>query len=110
MWVRQFPDCHTALLFTPGTPPATQGDIVAIPPGGASTYVAVLVESPFTCPWTVVPPSVPWVTITTGPVSPEIRLGDGNIYFFVPPNPTTSPRSTVLLIGERALTVTQLGQ
>jgi hypothetical protein len=34
-------------------------------------------------------------------VSPEIRLGDGNIYFFVAPNPTTSPRSTVLLIGVR---------
>jgi hypothetical protein len=111
MWVRQFPDCSTFFIVTPRSPGITASGMesVFIGPGGGTTHVTALTESAFSCPWTIQPPTVNWLTID-GPVFPRIHGGDGDLNFFVPPYSSPTPRTTVLIIGERSLTVTQSGQ
>jgi hypothetical protein len=98
--VRQFPDCHTAF----GTPSVT------FDANGGRRHLFVLVESPFNCPWTMLPPTASWVETSGAPVSPQWQRGDGDLHLAISPNPSTSSRSMVLLVGERPLTIAQAGR
>jgi hypothetical protein len=111
MWVRQFP-C-TALLS------GREGALIARSPTGFS-YVApaaggvlkmfVIVETWTGCPWTVQPATDSWTAFTFGPIAPAFERGDGDVLMAIAPNPTSAPRTTVVVIGESPLTITQAGQ
>ena len=65
--------------------------------GGAGTFS-------FTdCPYWVVRPDVPWITIT----SVQSGTGAGSVSFTVAQNPTTSPRSGAIVAAGRIYTVNQ---
>ena len=67
--------------------------------GGAGTFS-------FTdCPYWVVRPDVPWITIT----SVQSGTGAGSVSFTVAQNPTTSPRSGAIVAAGRIYTVNQAG-
>ena len=78
-------------------------------------FIQTQVESPFTCPWTVFE-WTRWVSsaCSYGPGVPQDRpaicRGDGGAEIIVSPNPSSQPRSMILQIGERPLTVDQAGR
>lgn len=109
VWVRQFPDCTTVFVDADASPRGyvTQ---VTIDARGGRKHLFVLVESPFTCPWTALPATDSWLTTSGVPIAPQWRRGDADLVLTISPNPSTSSRSTVLLVGERPLTITQSGR
>jgi Viral BACON domain/Putative binding domain, N-terminal len=107
-WLWQFGNCNTVLYpFEVG---ATPTNTVTVGAAGGSVHLQVLVESPFNCPWTIeVPPGLFFGVRPTSAISPAWRRGDGDVFLDVPPNPSLQPRSAVILIGEKPLTVKQAG-
>ena len=112
--LQQFGECNTLLL---GTGPGGFGVItdVSFDASGGRKFIQTQVESPFTCPWTVFG-SNDWVSsaCSYGPGVPQDRpaicRGDGGAQIIVSPNPSSQPRSMILQIGERPLTVNQAGR
>jgi hypothetical protein len=114
--VTQWPSCSI------GVGPATGG----LPPGAAFTgalpgnwtvtasadggtfHLWVLTEPFMGCPWTVESTDT-WLTITSPRVN-QVMSGDGDLFFTLPPNPTSQTRRATLTFEGKPLTITQAGR
>lgn len=108
VWVWQFPSCATA--FVDADARGSYIDKVTFTADGGRKHIFVLVDSPFNCPWTMLPPTVDWLSASGVSISPAWRRGDADLFITLPANTSSSPRTTVLLVGEKPLTVTQAGR
>ena len=111
-WIWQFSDCNTWMPgggsdSTPGiTNPAR--NVVAFPPEGGNAHIEVLVESPFSCQWTIENlPAAPFELAHADSFLGRLFEGDSNIHVTVPPNTTGQQRTTTMIVGEKTLTLTQ---
>jgi hypothetical protein len=108
VWIWQFPGCATA--FVDADARGSYLNAVAVPADGGQRHIQVLVESWMMCPWTTQPPAVDWLSLAGVPVSPSWRSGDADLFVTVAPNPSSAPRGTVLIVGEKSLTINQAGR
>lgn len=95
VWITQLPICSIGI---------SGGLTVTVPAAAGTTRLAVLADSPFTCPW-MATPDVRWITV----ISPTgVQYGDYDGFrFTVQPNDTGSARVGRIAIGEQILTVIQ---
>jgi len=82
-------------------------DPLSVGAGGGDFHYFILSDPVFTCPWTV-ENNDSWITV----IFPAERVGsgDGELHFTVAPNPSAAPRQTSIVIGRRALSITQAGR
>jgi hypothetical protein len=96
VWLSQFGNCNPTL-----SSPMTFGA------DGGEQRQNFLVESPFRCPWRV-EGGASWMTVF--PSTGMIFRGDGTLVVTVSPNTSTQPRSAVVIVGERPVTIVQAGR
>jgi len=96
VWLSQFGNCSPTL-----SSPMTFGA------DGGEQRQNFLVESPFRCPWRV-EGGASWMTVF--PPTGMIFRGDGTLVVTVAPNTSTQPRSAVVIVGERPVTIIQAGR
>jgi Putative binding domain, N-terminal/Viral BACON domain len=109
MWVWQFPGCAAGLAATGVIRHANDEYSYAAAATGADLSILVLVDLPFSCPWTVVPTDESWIAVRRYR-EPEFRRGDADALISIAPNPSRTSRTTRVLIAERTLTITQTGR
>ena len=103
--VSQLPDCTTIIYRLPDQ----RGiDRIDVPAAGGRLGVEVLVDLPFSCPWSARSEAA-WVTVES-PAFPSIARGDGGVVLIVASNGTGQQRSGRVQVGERYLTVVQAAQ
>jgi hypothetical protein len=98
--VSQLPDCHA--LITPRSDP--KGTQTVAEAAGGTSYVDVLTDSPWSCPWQA-SSQTDWITISLG----ANRTGDGSVGLIIAPNATGAPRTGTVSIAEKPWTVVQKG-
>ena len=96
VWLSQFGDCKTVV-----------SPVVTFGADGGEHRENLLVESAFRCPWRV-EGGAPWLTVR--PPTDLIFRGDGTLVVTAAPNTSSQPRTTVLMVGEKPVTVTQAGR
>lgn len=104
VWVRQLPMCAT-LLIDLKDPRRAPVDRVQVPAEGVRLNYDVLVDLPFSCPWSARSES-PWLSLNY-PLFPVTSRGDGGLSVTVAANNTAAERTGRVQVGERYLTVVQ---
>jgi all-beta uncharacterized protein/BACON domain-containing protein len=104
-FITQAGDCVIAFTSAPGHSPFSNP--LPVGAAGGDFLFFVLSDPAFTCPWTV-ENSDPWIAI----LNPAGRVGngDGDLHFTVAPNPSSTPRTSVIAISNARLTVVQQGR
>ena len=103
--VSQLPDCTTIVYRLPDQRPL---DRIDVPAGGGRLGLEVLVDLPFSCPWSA-RSEASWISVES-PAFPAIARGDGGIVLVVGSNGTGQERSGRVQVGERYLIVVQAAQ
>jgi len=103
--VSQLPDCTTVIYR-----PADQRviDRIDVAANGGRLGVEVLVDLPFSCPWSARSEAA-WLTVEF-PAFPSIARGDGGVVLIVASNGTGQQRTGRVQVGERYLIVVQAAQ
>lgn len=103
--VSQLPDCSTLFYRLPDQ---RSIDRIDVPAGGGRLGVEVLVDLPFSCPWSARSEAL-WVAVES-PAFPSIARGDGGVVLIVGANGTGQERTGRVQVGERYLIVVQAAQ
>jgi hypothetical protein len=99
VWLSQFGDCRTVVSRA-----------ITFSAEGGEHRQNLLVESPFQCPWRVEGGAgAAWLTVVSPPIGRIVR-GDATLLLTAEPNTSSQPRTTILIVGERQVTVTQAGR
>jgi len=104
--ITQWGQCGVALAV-PGAS-GFASDTLTVSATGGSFHYFVLTEPVWSCAWTV-ESADSWVSFDL-PGLHQVRNGDGDLRFTVPPNPGSSSRRAVITIGEKPLTIVQQGR
>jgi hypothetical protein len=109
-WVWQYAHC-LALYPAPGTT-FSAPNTLAFGAAGGDAHIFAQGESFMGCPWVVEsqPNPQPGPFVVTSPAIQQIMRGDGDVHITAPPNPSTTPRTASVVIGEVTLTIVQAGR
>ena len=102
--ISQLPHCSTLVINRPDQRRLDRVDVAA---GGGRLSYDVLVDLPFSCPWTA-RSEADWIAVES-PAFPSVARGDGGLVLMVAPNGGPE-RSGRVQVGERYLIVVQGAQ